>query len=208
MPAARPASTPVHTVLYDGATHWHDVQLARGEEEHVGRRFRVLDVIGGEESAAEPLEQTREPKFELHTAVTAARGDARGHLNGVKCVPHPVDGGQFALADHSKGLFELGPPVDASTDDIFDLRLHVGGRPAHEALNHLGLREWPTNLGEYPRLHHHGESFAVDQHAVTVKYDEVVGRHRSILRSAIGPARRRGTTRSPSRSPTRSRRGR
>jgi len=59
----------------------------------------------------------------------------------------------------------------------FDLTVHVPGGATHEALDDVGLGQWPAEVREDLGFRPDGQALAVDEHTVTVEDHEVEAGH-------------------------------
>ena len=82
-------------ILDDRATVWTDAEAPRGMQEQVGRRLAARDVLGAEDAALEPREQSRRLQREPDALVRAAGGDAGRSREQCQHLGHAGHGGQL-----------------------------------------------------------------------------------------------------------------
>jgi hypothetical protein len=141
----------------------------------------MLHLVGAEDAASESLEETRDPKRELHLLVASARSDARRNRNPIKGLDDSGHDNKLTFEHFLISALELDFPIQTPPKVSLDLFVHVRSRSTNESFHDLGLGKRPPETGQNLRLRTDGEPFAVNEHPVAVKDHEVKPAHRRIL---------------------------
>ncbi len=136
----------------------------------------MLDLVRAEDAPREAVVETGGAEGDSHSGVTAARRDTGLGGDPIECFEHAVDRSEVAREDLAIGRFEFALPVNWPAEVPFDLVVHVRSRATDEAVDDLGLAQWPSESSQDVDFNPHDQTLAVDEDPVAIEDHQVKAR--------------------------------